>query len=249
VTPDMWQNYLRKCLEEMLLPSSKDAADNFFKFHKFLKIWNSKFNLTAITDWEDSVNRHYLDSASVSLGYPFANRIDRGDIQVLDVGSGAGFPGIPLKILFPEIQLTLLDSVRKKTEFMKRASSHLKLEGTYVKRGRAEILARDDRHREVYDLVVARAVSELNALVELTIPFCKIGGYVIAMKGRKAHSEVSTAIEAIEQLGGELDDIIDCNESHGFLKGHLVVISKIASTPERFPRRPGVPTKRPLSSN
>ena len=243
---DLKTDYLKKNLGNMGIRIGEDGANDFIRFHKFLAYWNSKLNLTAVTDWEESVERHYLDSASISLGYPFNTQLNHSDVKVLDVGSGAGFPGIPLKILFPKIQLTLLDSVNKKTDFLERVVCHLGLDFTCVETERAEILARNDIHRGAYDLVLARAVSKLNVLAELTIPFCKIGGYVIAMKGQKVESEIITSTEAITALGGEIVEVINCNRFHRFLKGYLVVLKKVGPTPNRFPRRPGMPSKRPI---
>ena len=240
-------DYLKKSLGNMGIRIGEDGANDFVRFHKFLTYWNSKLNLTAVTDWEESVERHYLDSASISLGYPFEAQLNHNDVKVLDVGSGAGFPGIPLKILFPKIQLTLLDSVNKKTDFLVRVVCHLGLDLTCVETERAEILARNDTHRGAYDLVLARAVSKLNVLAELTIPFCKVGGLVIAMKGKSVGSEIATSSKAITALGGEVVDVIDCNGIHRFLKGYLVVLKKVLPTPAKFPRRPGIPLKRPLS--
>ena len=240
-------DYLRKSLADMGILPNAPVVNDFVRFHKLLMSWNSKLNLTAVTDWEESVERHYLDSASISLGYPFNTQLNHNDVKVLDVGSGAGFPGIPLKILFPKIHLTLLDSVNKKTDFLERVVCHLGLDFTCVETERAEILARNDMHRGAYDLVLARAVSKLNVLVELTIPFCKVGGLVIAMKGKRVGSEIAVSSEAIKALGGEVVDVIDCNGIHGFLKGYLVVLKKVFPTPTRFPRRPGIPLKRPLS--
>jgi len=240
-------DYLKKSLGNMGIRVGEDEANDFVRFHKFLAYWNSKLNLTAVTDWEESVERHYLDSASISLGYPFEAQLSHNDVKVLDVGSGAGFPGIPLKILFPKIHLTLLDSVNKKTDFLARVVCHLGLDFTCVETERAEILARNDIHRGAYDLVLARAVSKLNVLAELTIPFCKVGGLVIAMKGKRVGSEIAVSSEAIKALGGEVVDVIDCNGIHGFLKGYLVVVKKILPSPTSFPRRPGIPSKRPLS--
>ena len=239
-------DYLRKSLGDMGIYLDEKAANDFVRFHNFLMLWNSKLNLTRVTDWEESVKRHYLDSASISLGYSFNAQSNPKEVEVLDVGSGAGFPGIPLKILFPEIHLTLLDSVVKKTDFLERAVSNLGLDLIRVKRERAETLARNDIHRASYDLVVARAVSKLNVLAELTIPFCKIGGLIIAMKGRKVESEIATSARAINALGGEIVDVIVCNKLHGFLEGYLVVMKKVMPTPDRFPRRPGMPSKRPI---
>ena len=167
--------------------------------------------------------------------------------KVIDVGTGAGFPGIPLKILFPHIQLTLADSVKKKTDFCQHIVQELGLGGVEVIHERAEKLGKDDAHREKYDWVIARAVAQLSELAEYLLPLTKLGGKMLAMKGSSGPAEAQTATGAIELLGGQLLQL-----EHLTLPGvtedrYLVIVDKIAPTPEKYPRRVGIPAKRPLN--
>ena len=237
---------LKNSLSEMGLPASREILGQFSTYHDFLKSWNAKVNLTTVVTWEQAVERHYLDSAAITLAYSFKKKSEHQRIRVLDVGSGGGFPGVPLKILFPDICLTLLDSVKKKTVFLEKATAHLGLKPVAILGHRAESAANEQQHRQAYDLVVARAVAELRVLAELTLPFCKIGGTVVAIKGENISSELENSFGAIAKLGGEISAVIDCSNKFEFLKSNLVVISKIAETPSMFPRRPGIPSKRPI---
>lgn len=211
------------------------------RYRRELADWNERYSLTAIRDPEKVRVKHFLDSFSpylVMKGTPCQ--------RIIDIGTGAGFPGIPLKILLPDTQVTLVDSVEKKTEFCRHVIEVLGLEGIEVIRERAERLAKDPSYRENYDWAVARAVAQLSELAEYLLPFVKLGGHVLAMKGDSGPAEANQALEAIELLGGELSNI-----RHLTLPGvtedrYLVVIKKRASTPNRYPRRVGVPGKRPL---
>ena len=245
-TLDEYTLLLENSLSKMSLPASREILEQFATFHNLLKSWNTKVNLTTVVTWEQAVERHYLDSAAVTLAYSFKKKSEDQRTKVLDVGSGGGFPGVPLKILFPDICLTLLDSVRKKTVFLEKATALLGLEPVEILGQRAESAANEQQHRQAYDLVVARAVAELRVLAELTLPFCKIGGTVVAIKGENISSELENSFGAIAKLGGKISAIIDCSNKFEFLKSNLVVISKIAETPSRFPRRPGIPSKRPI---
>ena len=239
---------LKNGLSEMGLPASREILEQFSTFHDFLKSWNAKVNLTTVVDWNRAVERHYLDSAAVTLAYSFKEKSKDQRIRVLDVGSGGGFPGIPLKILFPDICLTLLDSVRKKTVFLEKATAHLGLKPVAILGHRAEFAANEQQYREAYDLVVARAVAELRVLAELTLPFCKIGGTVVAIKGENITNEIENSVSAIAKLGGKISAVIACSDRFEFLKSNLIVISKTSETPIGFPRRPGIPLKRPIMS-
>ncbi len=211
------------------------------RYMQELDIWNERYSLTAIHDPEKVRVKHFLDSFSCYL--VMENTPLR---RLIDIGSGPGFPGIPLKILLPKIEVTLVDSVKKKTDFCQHIVDALKLEGIEVVRERAERLAKQPQYREEYDWAVARAVANLRELAEYLIPFVKLGGHMLAMKGDSGPAEAHDAQEAIKLLGGELSKI-----HHLTLPGvaedrYLVVIKKKASTPERYPRRVGIPQKRPL---
>jgi len=213
----------------------------FQAYYEELIVWNKRLNLTAITDYQEVQTKHFLDSLTVGLvlNNPSA-------LRVLDVGSGAGLPGVPLKILYPNLSLALTDSVAKKTHFLAHLVRRLGLEGVEVITGRAEELARDWDFREQFDLVVSRAVAPLATLAELTLPFCRLGGRVVAPKKAKVDEEVAQASRALATLGGRLQGVKEITVA-GLLEDRaLVVLGKVAPTPPQYPRRPGIPAKRPL---
>lgn len=204
--------------------------------------WNRRLNLTSIVDYEDVQIKHFLDSITVSLAF------SEMPARVLDVGSGAGLPGLALKILYPDVEVILLDSVKKKASFVEHLIDVLGLERVEIVAGRAEDLARDSRYRQCFDAVVSRGVARLATLAELTLPFCAVGGVVVAMKKKDVDDELNEAEAAIGVLGGRLKSVM-----HLRLKElddrALVIIDKVTDTPERYPRRSGIPQKRPLLRN
>ncbi len=167
-------------------------------------------------------------------------------MRVVDVGAGAGFPGLPLKIVRPQIQLTLLEATGKKTAFLEHVAAELKLSGTNVVNLRAEEAGQNSAHREQYDVVLARAVAHMPILAEYLLPLCKVGGRCIAMKGESAAAEIALAENALRLLGGRFVENIPIQLPHVAETHHLVVIEKIAPTPHHYPRKPGVPSKKPL---
>ena len=216
----------------------------FETYYRELIEWNRRFNLTAITDYEAVQVRHFLDSLSCLLALP-ASCLQVG-AQVVDVGTGAGFPGIPLKIVCPHISLTLVEATRKKVVFLEHLIGRLGLEGVRVIHARAEELGRQRAYRERYDWAVARAVAEMPTLVEYLLPLVRVGGSILAQKGESAPAEVHAAEEAIRILGGEVRRLIPVH-LHGIAETrYLVIVDKVAATPEKYPRRPGIPSKRPL---
>lgn len=203
--------------------------------------WNTQYNLTAIKDPEQIRIRHFLDSLTCLLVMR-----DSAIERVIDVGSGAGFPGLPIKIVHSTIQMTLVDSVGKKVKFCQHIVQKLNLEGVRVIQGRVEELGHHPQHRQRYDWALARAVAILPALLEYLLPFVRIGGSVLAMKGESAHSEAHSAEHALRVLGGHLREILPV-KLPGVAEDHfLVVVDKVAATPPGYPRRVGVPVKRPL---
>jgi 16S rRNA (guanine527-N7)-methyltransferase len=210
-------------------------------YEKELLEWNQKFNLTAIRDVESIRTKHFLDSFSCVLAWK-ANPPDR----LIDVGTGAGFPGIPLKILYPNMELTLVESVGKKAAFCEHIVNVLGLEDVEVIHARAEDLGQDPNLREEYDWAVARAVANLSVLSEYLVPLVKIGGNMLAQKGENAPAEAQSAEKAIELLGGKLEPLIPVNLPGVTDDRYLVVVEKIAGTPPEYPRKPGIPTKLPL---
>jgi 16S rRNA (guanine527-N7)-methyltransferase len=207
-----------------------------------LLVWNQRLSLTAITSPDDIRVKHFLDSLTCLKALP-AGFVCR---RVLDVGSGGGFPGLPLKIHDPSLSVTLLETTIKKAEFLRHVVSHLGLVGVEVVAERAETLGRDPAYRETYDLVVARAVAEMAVLAEYCLPFCRVGGLFVAQKKAGNAMEMQSAQAAVTALGGLMLPAIPVLLP-GVEPRQLVVVQKITPTPARYPRRPGMPTKHPLA--
>ena len=206
-----------------------------------LKEWNDRFNLTAIHDPEKIRIKHFLDSFSSFLvlrNTPLTN--------LIDIGTGAGFPGIPLKILLPELEVVLVDSINKKAEFCQHIIDCLELEGIQVIQDRVERLARDELYREKFDWAIARAVAQLSTLSEYMLPFVKIGGRMLAMKGDQGPIETQEAHNAFRLLGGELSSVVKVTLPGVTEDRYLITVNKRAITPDKYPRRVGVPNKKPL---
>ena len=210
-------------------------------YEKELIEWNQKFNLTAIRDSESIRTKHFLDSFSCVLAWK-ASPPER----LIDVGTGAGFPGIPLKILYPNLRVTLVESVGKKAMFCQHIVRVLGLEHVDVIQTRAESLGQSPQHREKYDWAVARAVANLNVLGEYLIPLVRVGGKALAQKGESGPAEAQSAEKAMELLGGKLKQLIPVNLPGVADDRYLVVVEKIAATPPKYPRKPGIPMKQPL---
>jgi 16S rRNA (guanine527-N7)-methyltransferase len=213
----------------------------FCKFERELADWNSKHNLTAIRKSKDVRVKHFLDSLSAYLAL-------RGSAMksIIDVGTGAGFPGLPLKLLCPGIELTLVESIGKKTSFCRHVADVLALDNVEVIKARAEVLGQEAGHREKYDWALARAVAVMPVLVEYLLPLVRVGGKVLAMKGETAPAEVHSAERAIQILGGHVHQLIPVTLPGVAEHRYLVIINKISATPEKYPRREGIPSKRPL---
>src|SRR5688572_6212439 len=210
-------------------------------YEKELLDWNQKFNLTAIRDTESIRTKHFLDSFSCILAWKTSP-----PEQLIDVGTGAGFPGIPLKILYPNLKLTLVESVGKKVKFCQHIVEVLGLEQVKVIQARAEDLGQDAQHREEYDWVVARAVANLHVLSEFLIPLARVGGNILAQKGESGPAEAQSAEEAMRLLGGKLKQLIPVHLPGVADDRYLVVMEKVAATPPKYPRKPGIPMKQPL---
>ena len=220
-----------------------EQVERFRSYYDELTVWNATVNLTAVSGREEVQTRHFLDSLAASKALPEA--VLDGSNGLLDVGSGAGFPGLPLKIAFPRIDLTLLEATAKKTAFLRHVVDKLGLEGVDVVTGRAEEEARRPEMRERFGAVVSRAVARLDVLAEFCLPFCAVGGVMIAQKGPQVEEELRQARNAIGTLGGRTKDSDMLVEPPVGI-GTLVVIEKQRQTPTHYPRRPGIPSKRPL---
>jgi len=217
----------------------------FEVYYQKLIEWNKKVNLTAITDYQEAQVKHFLDSITVALALT-KEEMNQANFNIIDIGTGAGFPGIPLKVLLIKPRLVLVDSTAKKTAFLRYVTRELKLDNVEIVCGRAEEVAHSPLYRQQFDLVVSRAVASLAALVELALPFCRIGGKFVAQKKGEVEQEIREAGKAIATLGGKLEQVkrIELKElSDG---RYLVIVDKIDPTPEKYPRRPGVPVRRPI---
>jgi 16S rRNA (guanine527-N7)-methyltransferase len=224
-----------------------------------LDLWNRKFNLTTVTHCEDVQIKHFLDSLTCLLALPAPGRSTSDPLPdvvplssrdeallCIDVGSGAGFPGLPVKILRPALHMTLLESVRKKVGFLRHMVDHLALTRVEPVWARAEDAGQDPHHRERYDVVLARAVADLTVLAEFCLPLCRKGGCWIAQKGAEIETELGQAQPAIELLGGRIREVKSLQLPGMRELRSLVVIDKVSPTPSRFPRRPGIPKKQPI---
>ena len=210
-------------------------------YERELLEWNQKFNLTAIRDEKGVRTKHFLDSFSCVLAWK-ANP----PTNFIDVGTGAGFPGIPLKIIYPGTKVTLVESVGKKAMFCQHVVSLLGLEGVEVLNARAEDLGQMLTHREQYDWGIARAVANMRVLSEYLLPLVRVGGMMLAQKGESGPAEVHSAEKAIKLLGGEVRQLIPVTLPGVVEERHLVLVDKVATTPPGYPRKPGVPAKKAL---
>jgi len=239
---------LKNGIEKMDMEISDEQIEQFIRYKDILLEWNQKMNLTTITEEREIIIRHFLDSLScIQTGYlsikPTAEE-KRGNM--IDIGTGAGFPGIPLRIMLPEIKLTLLDSLKKRIGFLKEVCSELGLDNVEIIHGRAEDFGRDKNYRERYDYVVSRAVAALNILVEYCLPFMKVGGHFICQKGPKLIEEIGDAEKAIKILGGEIAEQIKIDLPFSNRDHHILIIEKTKQTPTKYPRKAGKPSKNPI---
>ncbi len=234
------QTFLLTGARQLDLDLTPAQLDQFSRYADLLIDWNLRFNLTSIVDPRDIVIKHFLDSLSAARSIP------PGPIQLIDVGAGAGLPGLPIKLVRPEVYLTLLEATRKKCDFLKAVVDDLQLTNVQVINGRAEEAGRMEEHRERYDIAIARAVAEMPTLIEYSLPLVRVGGLALAQKSKEAEKEMQRAAAAIATLGGRLREVMpvvvpELNESR-----YLVIIEKVVGTPEKYPRRTGMPAKKPL---
>lgn len=215
--------------------------EQFYRFYELLVEWNKVMNLTAITEMDAVISKHFVDSAAlVKCG------LDLNGKRVIDVGCGAGFPGIPLKILFPEMKITLLDSLNKRIRFLEEVCSQLELADVELIHGRAEDFGRNKQYRAQYDAAVSRAVANLASLSEYCIPFLKVGGCFISYKSERVEEEILAAKGAVAKLGGKLEEICYFELLPEKAGRNLVNIRKAKETPGKYPRKAGLPAKEPL---
>ena len=233
--------------EDLGIDLDRLQIEQFETYFNGLADWNRRVNLTSVTDYAGVQTKHFLDSLTVCLAA--GNPLPSG-IRLVDIGAGAGFPGLPLKIAFPDIRLSLVEATGKKADFLSYLTKKLGLDGVDVLRGRAEDLAHEPNLRESFDLAVSRGVAQLSTLAELTLPFCETRGALITLKhggpSSKIQGELAGATHALEALGGRIGELHPVNVA-GLEDNRIVLrVDKTGPTPERYPRRPGIPAKRPL---
>lgn len=275
--------FQKKC-EVFGIHLSEEQIEKFMDYYELLTEWNSFMNLTAITDFDEVVLKHFVDSLAIYRADVFrralklpdytvsdiklsdrklpdrkrsdeidfltregsSKNLNISEISLIDVGTGAGFPGIPLKIVFENMRITLLDSLNKRVNFLNTVMEKLDLKNVKAVHGRAEDFARQPDYREQYDFCVSRAVANLSTLSELCIPFLKRDGYFISYKSEKVREELSAGKRAVEILGGEIEDILEYQLPDSDMNRSMVLIRKVKSTPKKYPRKAGTPAKEPL---
>ena len=226
-------------LKEINIYLSDFQLEQFYNYMNILIEWNKFMNLTGITDPKEIIIKHFIDSLTV------LDKIDKNN-TIIDVGTGAGFPGIPIKIASPDTEVVLLDSLNKRVNFLNEVIKKLQLKGIKTVHGRAEDYGRDKNYREKYDVAIARAVAPLNILLEYLMPFVRVKGKCLCMKGANSEEEISLSKRAIEKLGGKLIYTEEFLIPNTDMKRKIVEIEKIKNTEEKYPRKAGIPSKEPL---
>lgn len=227
--------------KELNIELNEEMIERFNKYKELLKEWNEKINITTITDDIEIDQKHFLDSLTVLNSGLF-----NGEKKVIDIGTGGGFPGVPIKIANPLLNVTLLDSLNKRIIFLNEVINELKLQGITAIHGRAEEFSITEEYREKYDIAVSRAVASLNTLSEYCMPFVKVGGFFVSMKGPDVEEELNLSKNAINVLGGKLLEVKKVQIPHTDIVHSLIIIEKIKPTPTKYPRGGGKPRKNPL---
>lgn len=231
--------HVKQKAQEIGYTLQKEQLEQFFTYKELLIEWNKKMNLTAIEQEEDIITKHFIDSLSIASYIP-------DTAKVIDIGTGAGFPGIPLKILKKDLSITLLDSLNKRITFLEEVIRNLSLENIQAVHARAEELAHKEEYREQYDIAVSRAVAPMHTLLEYMLPYVKIGGKCICMKGPNLQEESKDLQNCLETLGGKIEKIEELVLPETEIKRNIMLIKKENKTPKKYPRNPGMPSKKPL---
>lgn len=236
---EKFEEILNKHLKEINIELKKEQTEKFYKYMNLLLEWNEKINLTAITEPEEVILKHFVDSLTIS------KYIEKGT-KLIDMGTGAGFPGIPLKILRDDIEITLADSLNKRINFLNEVIKELNLKNIQTVHTRAEEFGKNKKYRESFDIATSRAVANLSTLSEYLIPLVKPSGKTICMKGLEIKEEVEMAKKAIEILGGKIEQEESFNLPNSDMKRNVIIIKKVKNTPAKYPRKPGMPAKEPI---
>ena len=234
-----FSKYLSDYGEKIGLKFSKKQEEQFFKYMNLLIEWNEKINLTAITKPEEIILKHFVDSLTIA-------KYIKNEETLVDMGTGAGFPGIPLKIYKKDLKVTLVDSLNKRIKFLNEVIEQLNLGKIETIHARAEEFGKSKKYREKFDIATSRAVANLSTLSEYLIPLVKVNGKVISMKGQEIQEEVKQAQKAIQILGGKIVEKESFNLPKSDNKRNIIIIEKIKNTPTKYPRKPGTPAKEPI---
>lgn len=238
-------DFIRR-LERINITLKEEQLSCFQKYYEILVEQNQYMNLTAITGYEDVLLKHYVDCLAVNIVPVFQKIISEPESRIIDVGTGAGFPGIPIKIAFPKPYMDLLDSLNKRVGFLNQVIAQTGLEKIRTFHGRAEDFANKQEFRQQYDMCVSRAVANLSTLSEYCLPFIKINGYFIALKSGEISEELNAAKRAIFLLGGQIQEVIPYTLPESDIERNFVVIRKVENTSKKYPRKAGLPSKEPL---
>lgn len=234
-------NKFRNILEELDIEVTDQMLVQFDEYYNLLVQWNKVMNLTSITEYDEVISKHFIDSLSI------VHAIDMKNIKnMIDVGTGAGFPGIPIKIVFPHINVTLLDSLNKRVNFLNAVIEKLELKNIIAIHGRAEDFARKSEYREKFDLCVSRAVANLSTLSEYCLPYTRIGGCFIPYKSGKIDEELDQSKKAVRILGGSIQNVVKFELPGTDIKRSFVILNKEKETGKKYPRKAGIPSKEPL---
>jgi len=234
-----FEKVFKKYSKKLDMEISDSQIDKFYKYMEILLEWNQKVNLTAITDCEEMILKHFIDSLTI------VNNIDKNSYLV-DVGTGAGFPGIPLKIVREDIKIVLLDSLNKRIQFLNEVINKLDLKNIEAVHARVEEFGKNKQYREKFDVATSRAVANLSTLSEYMIPLVKVSGKCICMKGREVEQELQEARNAINILGGKIENKVEFQLLDNDINRNVILISKVKNTPAKYPRKPGTPSKEPI---
>ena len=230
---------MKELSEKISIELNDIQVNKFYEYMNILLKWNERMNLTAITDPDEVIVKHFIDSITIN------NSFDNNK-KIIDVGTGAGFPGIPLGIIRPDLNILLVDSLNKRINFLENVCTNLKIDNAKTLHARVEELGKNAKFREKFDYASSRAVAPLNVLLEYMLPFVKVGGYCVCMKGSNVIEEINTSEKALEILGGKIERIEEFTLPLTDIKRNIVLVKKIKNTPAKFPRKPGTPSKEPI---
>ncbi len=235
---EIFSEELENAAKQIEIELTKKQIEKFYNYMNLLLEWNEKINLTAIIEPREVILKHFVDSLTIA-------KYIKENEKLIDVGTGAGFPGIPLSIVKENTDIVLLDSLNKRINFLEEIKQNLKLKNITTIHGRAEEFGKNKKEREIYDIATSRAVAPLNILLEYLLPLVKVGGKAICMKGSNIE-EIENAKNALEILGGKIEKIEEITLPNSDIKRNIIIVKKVKNTPSKYPRKPGTPSKEPI---